>query len=428
MKIRNQGMLAAPGKLIVYLLVIEALALTGVIVALAHSQWSTSTAARAAMLVVLAVAFEEFTRKSGTLRIKLSEHLKPDMTSVWACAAAIALPPAYVMAVVSALLLYVWLRLQRPAGEPFYRKLAVSATFLIACLAAHAAIQYVRPELSSPLHSLGDSVAIVVGLAVFTVVNRALVTGALILLGARGRDLLASRDDNLIELATLCLGGMTALAVLHQPWLTVLVLLPMSLLQRSAVVHQLEIAATTDAKTGLWTAIAWEELSQRELARSHRDEQPVAVLMLDVDRFKSVNDTYGHMVGDVVLKAVGHQLKTELRGYDLVGRLGGEEFVALLPGVDEQTALAIAERVRASLAEVSLAGYPRLESASAEAPSTVTVSIGVACSPMHGGELPELMHASDAALYAAKHAGRNRVVLAGARAVRSETEDIRLHE
>ena len=288
------------------------------------------------------------------------------------------LPAAYVMTIVSALFLYMWLRVQRPTGEALYRKIGTASTVLIACLAADGVISLIQPTLSSHTQSLGDALAVVIGLSVYTATNRLLVTGALVLLGARGRALIGSQDDNLIELATLCLGGMTALAVLHEPWLTVLVLLPMALLQRSAVVRQLEIAATTDAKTGLWTAIAWEELSQRELARAHREEQPVAVLMLDVDRFKSVNDNFGHMIGDVVLKAVGHQLRTELRGYDLVGRLGGEEFVALLPGVDEATALSIAERLRASLAELSLAGYPRLESASTDAPTSVSVSIGVA--------------------------------------------------
>lgn len=425
MSTRRHGVLAAPRKLAVYLLVVEAIALVGVVAALAHGHWNTSTAARAAMLLVLAVAFEEFTRKAGTLRIKLSEHLKPDMTSVWACSAAVALPPAYAMTVIGFLLLYLWIRLQRPAGELFYRKLGTAVTILIACLSAGEAIRHLRPELAMHSPSIGDALAVIVGLAVYTTVNRLLVTGAIVLLGARGRDLLGSRDDNLIELATLCLGGLTALAVLHEPWLTVLVLLPMALLQRSAVVRQLEIAATTDAKTGLWTAVAWEELSQRELVRSERDDKPVAVLMLDVDRFKSVNDTYGHMIGDVVLKSVGQRLKSELRGYDLIGRLGGEEFVAMLPGVDEATALAIAERLRIGVAELSLTGFQRLASAPADAVRTrVTVSIGVACSPTHGRELAELMHESDAALYAAKHAGRDRVMLAGARAVKIETEDL----
>jgi diguanylate cyclase (GGDEF)-like protein len=421
MNSRKQGMPAAPPKLASYQFLVEAVALIAMLFAFADAHWSRSAIAETVMIFVLALAFEEVTRRFGTMRIKLGEHLKADMTSVWSFAAAIALPPAYTIVLVSALLAYRWLRVQRPAGELGSRKFGAAAIVLLACLAAEATTRDLRPSLPSSAQSLADAIAVVTALIVYTGVARLLVTGALMLLGARGRDLIGGKDDNLIELATLCLGGMTALAVLHEPWLTALVLLPMSLLQRSAVVKQLEIAATTDAKTGLWTAIAWEELSQRELARSHRDQQPVAVLMLDVDRFKSVNDNFGHMVGDVVLKAVGHHLKTELRGYDLVGRLGGEEFVALLPGVDEPTALLIAERLRASVSQLSLVGYPRLESATTDAPTVVTVSIGVACSPMHGGELPALMHAADAALYAAKHAGRNRVLLAGA-------EDARLSD
>ncbi|MEO8888126.1 MAG: GGDEF domain-containing protein [Jatrophihabitantaceae bacterium] len=421
-------MLSAPRRLVGYLLVIEVAAFVGMLAALANAHWNGTAAAKTAMIFVLALAFEECTRNFGTIRIKLGEHLKADMTSVWSFAAAITLPAAYTVVLVPALMGYRWLRVQRPAGELGYRKFGAAATVLLGCLAAHATTHDLKLTAPTPSAGLGDALTVLVALIIYTLVARVLITGAVLLLGARGQDLIGSRDDNLIELSTLCLGGLTALAVLHEPWLTVLVLLPMSLLQRSAVVKQLEIVATTDAKTGLWTAVAWEELSQRELARAKRNDQPVAVLMLDIDRFKAVNDNFGHMVGDVVLAAVGHHLKTELRGYDLVARLGGEEFVALLPGVDEPTALAIAERLRARLAEISLLGYQQLESAQTQAQANVTVSIGVACSAMHGGELPELMHASDAALYAAKHAGRNRVLLGRTRSRTVETEDITVRD
>jgi diguanylate cyclase (GGDEF)-like protein len=188
--------------------------------------------------------------------------------------------------------------------------------------------------------------------------------------------------------------------------------MPMILLQRGALIRELETVASTDSKTGLLNAIAWEQLAQRELSRASRDQLNVAILIIDLDRFKAVNDVYGHLVGDVVLREIGRCLITELRDYDTVGRFGGEEFVALLPDVTALEAGVIAERVRARINTLQM---------SVLSPSTVTAddsilsaSIGVACFPQDGSELQELLHASDAALYVAKNAGRNRVEFAKA--------------
>jgi diguanylate cyclase (GGDEF)-like protein len=404
---RRQTAKDAPRTLLAYLLMIELVALAGVAAAVLRAQWSGHAAGIAGLVLGLAVLFEECTRKAGSLRIKLSEQLKPDMTSVWACAAALTLPAAFASVVVALLLTYVWFRVQRPSGEPFYRKIATASTILIGCLLADVVAGATGAGARTSWHGIAATLTIVTGLLAYTLVNRLLVTGAIVLLGARGRDLLGTRDDNMVEVATLCLGGLASVALLHQPWTIVLVLLPMGLLQRSAVVRQLEIAASTDGRTGLWTAVAWEHLSHREISRAQREQQPVAVLMVDLDRFKSINDTFGHFVGDVVLKAVGQRLRTELRGYDLIGRLGGEEFVGLLPGVDADAAMVIAERLRIAIADARIGEYPKLTDQPAEV--RVTVSIGVGASPGDGHELTELMHAADAALYAAKRGGRNQV-------------------
>ncbi|MCU1656453.1 MAG: hypothetical protein JWO57_1109, partial [Pseudonocardiales bacterium] len=168
---------------------------------------------------------------------------------------------------------------------------------------------------------------------------------------------------------------------------------------------------TTDAKTGLLNAVAWEQLSQRELSRAERQGDTTAVLIIDLDRFKLINDDYGHLVGDIALKAVSQCLKNELRGYDMVGRFGGEEFVALLPSVGEENALLIAQRLRRSLELIRVASLvaPTVE---VSPDRSLTVSIGVACSPIDGTEIGDLLHAADSALYVAKQSGRNRVELA----------------
>ena len=190
-----------------------------------------------------------------------------------------------------------------------------------------------------------------------------------------------------------------------------LVLLPMVLLQRGALVRQLEVAATTDSKTGLLNAVAWEQLAQRDISRAQREGKPIAVLIIDADKFKWVNDVHGHMVGDIVLKAIGDALTHELRGYDTVGRFGGEEFVASLPNADAEAALAVAERVRARINSIKISDLIPLDDLATD--RELAVSIGVACSPTDGAELSDLLHASDAALYVAKESGRNRVQLAG---------------
>jgi diguanylate cyclase (GGDEF)-like protein len=187
-----------------------------------------------------------------------------------------------------------------------------------------------------------------------------------------------------------------------------LVLLPLLALRRSAPVRELITAATTDAKTGLLNARSWEQLARRELERG---EQPGSVLVVDIDRFKLVNDRYGHLAGDAVLRRVGRTLAANLRSADRVGRFGGEEFVVVLPGAAEAAALAVAERLRAGIAGMSLVGC--VPDPVAHPP--ISVSIGVACAPHDGADLADLLRAADRALYAAKGQGRNRVARAGAR-------------
>jgi diguanylate cyclase (GGDEF)-like protein len=178
------------------------------------------------------------------------------------------------------------------------------------------------------------------------------------------------------------------------------------LLQRSLRHVQLVNDARADSKTGLLNAATWERESTAEVARAVRTRTPLAVAMLDIDRFKAINDTYGHMVGDEVIKEIAHTLNGLLRDYDRAGRFGGEEFALLLPQTRAVDAFRIAERVRANIAGLSIiapgtTGGERVR---------VTVSIGVAA--LDSGsrrEYADLMAAADAALYRAKAGGRDQV-------------------
>ena len=132
---------------------------------------------------------------------------------------------------------------------------------------------------------------------------------------------------------------------------------------------------------------------------------PLAVALMDIDHFKAVNDTYGHLIGDKALRAVTDALRSQLRGYDLAGRFGGEEFVVLLPQAREQDALSVAERLRAHIAGLSIPVDDRDESAGCV---TLTISVGVASLDGESRELTDLLAAADAALYHAKETGRNK--------------------
>ncbi len=167
----------------------------------------------------------------------------------------------------------------------------------------------------------------------------------------------------------------------------------------------LQFKATHDSLTGLWNRAAILDFLRRELSRAHRQGTSVGILLTDLDGFKAINDTHGHLAGDDVLREVSARLSASVREYDGVGRYGGEEFLIVLPGCD-----ASATRDRAESLRRAVGSLP-VESANGRI--GVTLSLG-AVSSLEWGEadMDALLRAADAALYRAKAAGRNRVDLA----------------
>jgi diguanylate cyclase (GGDEF)-like protein len=165
--------------------------------------------------------------------------------------------------------------------------------------------------------------------------------------------------------------------------------------------ERLRRLSTLDALTGALNRAGLEMQGKRTGLRAQRGGRSLAVIMIDVDYFKVINDTYGHPVGDEVLRHLARLVRLELRPADLLARFGGEEFVLVLDGVDRPSALKVAERLRARI-EYEMVELDKLS-------VRYTASMGVVCSDQHDYDLIRLISAGDAAMYQAKRAGRNRV-------------------
>ena len=167
----------------------------------------------------------------------------------------------------------------------------------------------------------------------------------------------------------------------------------------------LQYQANHDTLTQLENRLAVMDRLRQELTRSARQKYPLSVALIDIDRFKAVNDTHGHAAGDAVLFEVARRMSTAVRSYDCVGRYGGEEFIALFPDCGQADALPLAERLAANIRNTPIQYN--------EVSLGITVSIGIAVAePPHDRNAEELIRRADFALYEAKHRGRNRVILA----------------
>lgn len=174
-------------------------------------------------------------------------------------------------------------------------------------------------------------------------------------------------------------------------------------MERARLFQEVQSLAATDSLTGLHNRRSLFELGRIEFSRAHRMNRPFCCMMLDLDHFKQINDTYGHTTGDQILREFAQRCKHLVREMDLVGRYGGEELIILLPETELKTALQVAERLRASIA-----GTP-VKASNQEA--CITVSIGVATKDEHTLELETLIARADQAMYMAKYRGRNQVAI-----------------
>ncbi len=366
---------------------------------------------RFGLLTAGAILHREAVRQMENLRERATGNgVLTNLTSLWIFAAVLSVPLPLVFALTALVYAHAW---YRGSSSRLYRKVFSAATMVLAPTAAVAVLELAPPSEYPIIPHGPPGLAILIGAGTaYWLVNYALVVGAALLSDPLqpARQALGSLSDQIIIVASLGLGVALAVTLAWEPWMIILLLPTVFVLHRALLLPHFQQVARTDSKTGLLTAGFWREAADRELERARRLAEPLGVLMLDLDHFKSFNDRMGHLVGDQVLRAVADELRSQTRPYDLVGRFGGEEFVILLPGVGTAQVEHIADRIRERISQLRvLAEGPHGRPVMVDG---ISVSIGAAVSPDDGAEVDRLLQASDGALLAAKAAGRDRVCLA----------------
>ncbi|WBQ05110.1 GGDEF domain-containing protein [Kribbella sp. CA-293567] len=366
--------------------------------------------------VVLALTASALISVEGARRVESRRRrggaLHKDLAPAWMIAAALVLHPA--LAILVVVLLRIWWRLRAGRCIP-YRWAFSTAVCVLAVGAAHAVYRSAL-ELTGG-GDLGLVVSMAGGALAYLAADTLLcgLAISLIVPGSSRQDTIGDKDDLCVDATAGTLGCLLAAATLISPWFA-FVAVPITLTaQRALLLGQLETEAQTDPKTSLARVDWWRRRTEELLRASRGQHEPMAVLLIDIDHFKQVNDRHGHLVGDEALRAVATVLRSAIRTKDVIGRFGGEEFVITLPGTGLDDATVTADRLRSAIAASPLAAMcagvlddPDLD------PDTfrLTVSIGVAVYPTDGTTVDALLLRADRAMYAAKAAGRDRVRLA----------------
>jgi diguanylate cyclase (GGDEF)-like protein len=351
----------------------------------------------------------ELTKRTGE-----NAGLIKDVYTVWELPLAILLPPVYALVAPIFRFSLTQLRIRR---IPLHRRVFSAAVVGLSNVSASLVFHAISGQRIGMSPSVGFPATLWLLAVAAAAVTLWTVNTSLLFPAIKGsdptvtlRELYLARERVHNDVAELCVAVLVTLGVAVTP-LTILFAFPfVTLLQRSFRHVQLVNASRVDAKTGLLNAGTWEREAATEVARAVRTRTSLAVALIDIDHFKTVNDSFGHLAGDRALRAVARALSIPLREYDLVGRFGGEEFALLLPQAKALDAYRIAERIRTHIGSMPITVS---DDAKAE-PVSLSISIGVAAlgakwDSSSGAQLTELLAAADGALYQAKRNGRNQV-------------------
>jgi diguanylate cyclase (GGDEF)-like protein len=361
-----------------------------------------------ALLLLCTAGTVELTRRAGE-----NAGLIRDVYAVWELPLAILLPPVYaLLAPVFRMALDQWRVRRFPLHRRVFSAAMVGLSYGAASLVFH---DLVRPGSASVTSLLAvEPAAWVMAVAVAALVQWTVNTSLLLpaVKGsdptARLRELVLAPERVRNDVSELCVAVLVTLGIAITPFSIVFAFPFVTLLQRSSRHAQLVNASRIDSKTGLLNAGTWEREASAEVSRAVRTRTSLAVAIIDIDHFKVINDTFGHLAGDKALRQVARTLTVFLRDYDLVGRFGGEEFVILLPQTKAGAAFRIAERTRVHIAAMPIVVH---DDPAAE-PVRLRISIGVAALGPRwdgNGQLTGLLAVADRALYQAKQNGRDQV-------------------
>ncbi|AHI01964.1 hypothetical protein KALB_8607 [Kutzneria albida DSM 43870] len=408
--VRRWEMWTVPRQALVHMLLVEAVALAVVVWSAAGASVSSSDLLVLSLLIVCAVVHNEIARGIERARRDIENNAHVDLSSVWLFAGVLLLPTVLTAVLITITYVHYWWRNPR---IPVHRRMFGIAVLVLSARAAELVLTLCvggPGSLAGGLPLPMVVAVVVLALLVYTAVDVALIAIRVALCrnpGVTVRKVFGDPANHMLEIATLCHGALLAFALGYHPALVVLALPQVLVLHRAVLLKQVEEKARTDAKTGVFNSEGWHRKAHHERDRALRAKDGFGLLMIDLDHFKRVNDTYGHVAGDAVLKAVATAISSEVREYDSVGRFGGEEFVVLLPGMSEHDGIGVAERIREAVTRLAVDAPVN---GSTTTITNLSASIGVSTYPSAGEDLEPLLLAADAALYEAKNTGRNRVV------------------
>jgi diguanylate cyclase (GGDEF)-like protein len=368
---------------------------------------------RLAVLTACVLLHVEISRNFDRLRALSSRGPLIDGLTPWYFAGALVLPPALATLLIAAARTYMWFRVWR-GQRPLYQWVYCTSALVLGTQ-VFALVLAAGPGPFPGVPTTLTGLLVVIGAAAVRWVVCYATTAVALLVVSRGQladHIVDEFGEQIIEASGMGIGLVAAGVLVFDPALLVGVVVGVIAMHRGVLLAQFRNASRTDSKTDLFTAEWWHHVANQALTRAAGARTSVAVLMLDLDHFKHTNDTYGHLAGDKVLRAVADTVTRAVRRSDMVGRWGGEEFAVLLPGVQLTELQSIAERVRRLIHDLVVELTVGGECVKV---AGLTVSIGGARYPSPGiGTIDDLLLAADAALYAAKEAGRDRVWLSPA--------------